>query len=454
MFEYLFFDFSGEQAFNILNNNSLCPNLKSLGEIVEPCLMWGITANIYQVDEKIVSMMGLIGLVGTLGIICGSIISKLKYENVFLDISRLKYSDLDTMSLFAFFIWVSVAYISAYLTAPSGSIFSDGYINLNRSFVDSLNFSALIFVSFVLFIFAFCDFKVEKDFNKKIIKGTLLFISIFIVIIYLQLLKGDRESITLLISIIILYFLVTKNKTKKINFRLLIKSIIIVLLILSVSAFIGRFRGGEISNSDNIIAKANETIKYSGQGSSMYSFIASNLQNSTWSASLLSVLSVSGDYLIGSTRKALWTKSGSNFEEHPFKFYIGKTYLQYLLSLPPGFVADWIGYQRPIDGYSGPTWEMRYGLGGVHGYVVPFINFSLYGVFIFAFLTSYFINHIYYVAYKIPNVKNLAFVGTVICVAPHWMWYGDKYAINILIISYISLWLYKIALKVKLIGSS
>jgi len=449
VFDYLAFDFMGEKAFNINFNNAKCANIDSQWEFIEPCLMWGLAANKYQVNLAVVNMMSLIGSVGALGLVCGSVMSNSKYKRFFLDTSKIKYNDSNTLGLLPFFIWIFVAFMCAYLTAPGGSILSIGYVEMNKSLSNTINFSSLIFVSFILFIFAFCDYIIEKNTQKKIIKGILLLISIFIVVIFLQLIKGDRESITFFVSIVILYF-ITNNKNRKINFRLFFKSIIIILLILFVSAFIGRFRGGEISNSDNIIVKANETIKYSGQGDSFYDFFISNISSGTWSGSLLSLISVAGDSINGQTKKYIWTSYGSTFQEKPFEFYFGKTYLDYLLSLPPGFVADWVGYQRPIDGYSGPAWEMRYGLGGVHGFVVPFINFSLYGVFIFSFLMSYFVNRTYDTAYNIPNVKNLAFIGVIICIAPHWMWYGDKYAINAIIISYISLWLYRLVLKIRL----
>jgi hypothetical protein len=125
---------------------------------------------------------------------------------------------------------------------------------------------------------------------------------------------------------------------------------------------------------------------------------------------------------------------------------MGQTYLDLLSSIIPGFLADWIGYTRPIDALHGPAWEMIYGLGGTHAVVVPFMDFRMTGVFMivavwsFAFsrLEHYLINHL--------TASNLSLLGIIATAIPHWLWYGEKNIINALIIWFLLSILYKVRL--------
>jgi hypothetical protein len=137
----------------------------------------------------------------------------------------------------------------------------------------------------------------------------------------------------------------------------------------------------------------------------------------TWSAALLTPLSVAGDYLHGSL---------------PLKF--GQTYIDLAFSVVPGFVADWVGYARPIDSFKGPAWEMTYGLGGTHAVVVPFTDFRMLGVYVVMGLFSFAITRIERYAITRPSVANLSLLGVIAMAIPHWLWYGEKNIINALVI--------------------
>ena len=451
MIEYLWFDFTSEFVWNILNNEPCSIIENDTGLWRNPCMMWGLAASPYQVDTNIVNLISSIGLVGILSIFLGSIISKQKYESFFLDISKLDKKNSKTLSLFPFFIWVSVAFMCAYFTVPAETILTAAYEDLSLSFSSKFNFGSLIIVSFILFIYAFADYIVEKNVSNKKIKGIFILLAISIVTIYFQLLRGDRESITFIISLLALFFLVPSKK-QFVDKSLIFKFVVLILLILFLSIFTGRFRTGELINTNisNISEKLSYEINQTGEADTVTGLFFSNIINGTWSGSLLSVVSVAGDSLRGFTKINEWTPSETISTERPFRYYYGKTYIDYILSLPPGFVADWLDYKKPINQFKGPAWEMRYGLGGSHGYTIPFMNFGIFGVFIFAFISSLIIKNIYNNAIKLPNVKNLSFIGIAICIFPHWIWYGDKYIINAIIIAYISLWLYKIALSIKI----
>ena len=67
--------------------------------------------------------------------------------------------------------------------------------------------------------------------------------------------------------------------------------------------------------------------------------------------SLLTPISIAGDYIY-------------NNYIYDYRLKWGEDYLNLLLSLPPGFLANWLDYVRPLNPMSGPAWEMRYGGGG------------------------------------------------------------------------------------------
>ena len=96
----------------------------------------------------------------------------------------------------------------------------------------------------------------------------------------------------------------------------------------------------------------------------------------------------------------------------------------------PGFLADWIGYTRPIDSLRGPAWEMIYGGGGIHAVVVPFIDFRMAGVFFIVALWSFVLAKIEHYSIKRLSVSKLALLGIIAMAIPGWLWYGEKHIMN------------------------
>ena len=77
---------------------------------------------------------------------------------------------------------------------------------------------------------------------------------------------------------------------------------------------------------------------------------------------------------------------------------------------------------------------MRYGIGGTHAVVVPFMNFRMFGVLVVVALWSWAIATVEKkllasddVAWRVPG---LAFVGVFCTLLPHWLWYGEKVLIT------------------------
>jgi hypothetical protein len=154
-----------------------------------------------------------------------------------------------------------------------------------------------------------------------------------------------------------------------------------------------------------------------------------NSLHGTWSGVLLSTLSVAGDHI---------------FDLLALKW--GQDYLNLFLSIIPGFLADAIGYVRPIDSNQGPAWEMRYGLGGTHATVVPFMNFRMLGVFLGPAIWSYIMANYEKLALRKVNTIKLSLLVTIAMAAPHWLWYGEKNGFNAIVLWMIFSFFYRLSL--------
>jgi hypothetical protein len=158
-----------------------------------------------------------------------------------------------------------------------------------------------------------------------------------------------------------------------------------------------------------------DTSRPTGRGV-LFDKIDRYIPKGTWSAVLLTPLSVAGDNLRGLL---------------PLK--LGQTYLDFALSIPPGFIASRLGYQRPIDADHGPAHEMRYGQGGTHAVVVPFMNFRMAGVVLIFGLWGLLFVILERQASDIGSTwtaPRVAAYGTMCAVIPQWIWYGEKILIT------------------------
>jgi hypothetical protein len=111
-------------------------------------------------------------------------------------------------------------------------------------------------------------------------------------------------------------------------------------------------------------------------------------------------------------------------------YFYGATYLDYLLSIPPGVVARAFGYTRPLEEFQGPNWWfVGIAGGGIHPVAVPFMNFGIFGVFVVLALFGIFIAWV-----DNPDAsmwRRLLYAG-VIAGSFKWFWYGDMTIIRVI----------------------
>jgi hypothetical protein len=375
---------------------------------------------LYLYDKKIVELAAMIGASCALGIAFSiSLVSK-KIKFSFKDISNSSDNLIKTMPLFIWFIWFLIGIIFFIGNTPGGgNFFASSYATKPGGYLDFT--PAAFLASYIIIIFVILDSFLDQSSSQRRIKK--IFCLLILIIFLFNLSTGTRELIALIFGLILFFFFLknpdTKNKRNKIrsNKKIFISMFIFILFILG--QLIGYVRSGLVDkNFEDLIEYVN------------FYFSAEYMLLGTWSSALATILSIAHDYI-----------------DNILKFSGGRDYYNLLISIPPGFIADYFGYERPITQYAGPAYEMRYGVGGTHITVLPFRNFGIFGVFfISATLFSIFlyVEKIIFRRYTIVNSVNIV---SIVTVAPLFLWYGEKFAINAFVILIIFSFFYRICLS-------
>ncbi len=402
---YLWFDFDGEA----------------------PVIMWGMPVNPYMIDREVVRLMGQIGAVGALALAVGAGIVKGRFVVVdTADRGQLRASKASSLDLVMFSIWIGIGLLFYWLYAPRETIFEAPYTQ-GVAIAEGWDFGSIWMLSQIVFIYTLVDAMLDVAWRRAKMKVVIWIVAILVVVMWLGLMRGDREALPLVVASIVTWGVAGRQERRhrkavlgRLRARTTLVAGAVIVGLVVVSAVVGAVRSQAAGR--NVVDVMRELRE---QGI----VTIDNMIYGTWSAVLLTPLSVAGDYLGGRLEPTY-----------------GRTYLDYVLSLPPGFVARWIGYQRPLDAWHGPAWEMTYGIGGVHAVVVPFMNFLMVGVFAVLMLLGWIVAAAErWCVSRRRTVVGLALWATLVAVAPHWLWYGDKYVINAVIIWWLLSLLYGVA---------
>jgi hypothetical protein len=380
-----------------------------------PLFLWGLMANPYMTDERIIELTSMIGAIGAAGFAVGASLLQQKSSLILSHKGIAQFRPTrGTLSVAVFLAWVGIAIALSWISAPADTVFTAAYTG-SRATLESWNFSSAWMLSYALLVFALADSMFEPAVRIGRFKRRVVLFSILLIVIWFQLLRGDRDSLPFVFAATLMYYvwgnglLGSKQARVKIDRPIMLA---LALVIFGVAFFVGAARNsltgvGDLSDLLEVIADLNTAG----------AFRLDNLVSGTWSAVLLTPLSVAGDYINDSL---------------PLRY--GQTYVDLLASTVPGFLADWVGYVRPIDAFQGPAWEMTYGMGGTHAVVVPFINFRMAGVFVIVALSSLLFSGIERYGLRRLTVSNLALLGIIAMAIPHWVWYGEKNIMTALII--------------------
>jgi hypothetical protein len=393
-----------------------------------PRVMWGMPVNPYMVDKSVVELMAVIGALGAVGFVIGQRLGGTQRGKHGWDDAGVKRPVAGrSLTIPLFCVLVGVSVLLSWLYAPRATIFQARYTE-GVAISQDWNFGSIWMVSYIVLVWCLADAVLDADRRRARLKKAIVVATLLVIVGWLQLLRGDREAIPLAMASIFMMgrwqSRIARGSVVRVRVwtrkSVVLGGALIVVLSYLVGALRSSLAGMDWKSAAEVVADlwAEGALGFD------------NLVHGTWSAVLLTPLSIAGDYLAGSLGLKL-----------------GRDYLNYVLSLPPGFLADWLGYQRPIDAWHGPAWEMTYGIGGTHAVVVPFMNFRAIGVVLVLALWGYIVALCEKRASSGRSVGNAALWGTLVMVAPHWFWYGDKYFINAMIIWYGAALLYRFAVE-------
>lgn len=390
----------------------------------DPVLLWGLVVNPYMLDEQIIKLTAMLGATGALGMAFGVSFMHGRLvcdTGLNVDGSPRMFRVLATP---IWLLWLLIGVGLSWISAPRETIFSVAY-TMSPTIHEFLNFDSAWMMSYVVLTFTFIDALLDRNPRRRTLKWQIALAAVGFVVIWLQIIRGDRDSVPWVFALVVIYFywasgVIQRRQSVHVPW---IRLVAWVFLLVFVSMIVGGIRhvlvGKDMESALSII------ILMFSEG---YMGLT-NMLNGTWSAVLLTPLSVAGDHIN---------------DLLPMKW--GNDYLDLFLSLPPGFVADAVGYERPITALTGPAWEMRYGLGGTHASVVPFMNFRMAGVFFIPAFWSYFLMRQETAAIRRITVINLCLLGTMVMASPHFLWYGEKNGINAIILWLILAFFYRVSL--------
>ncbi len=385
--------------------------------------MWSfpVLYNPWLIHEDIITLTAMMAAVGCLGIVLGFSLSfrEQKYSEI-TSFHKPEIRDNKLNITMSGILLFSGLFLS-FLAAPAELITQSAYTTSEPILINR-GFDSAWMVSYVLFSFAYCDAWLDRGTSQGKIKRIMVLIITIFSIVYFQVLRGDREAFGWVIGLLILpyFFSGAFNDLKPIRLSI-VRVLLAIFAVLLINFAIGfsRYRITDISLLD-FVGMIIDDISAGHIG-------FTTIFTGTWSAVLLGPLGVAGSYIHGY-----------------FELKGGNDYVDLLLSLPPGFVANALDYVRPINGTNSPAWEMTVGMGGWHAIILPFRNFLMAGVFFIPAIYAFLIMRCEGLIMKNISVKYAALFLVLIMSFPHWLWYGEKSMINAIIIWYLALWLYRI----------
>ena len=377
-----------------------------------PLVMWGLASNPYSYDQDVIRVLCAMAATGVATFVLVNSLTptmmRARDIGVYKINAVLQFKTPTTLATPFFLGFCAAALYLSYITAPSESVFISKYATTSSVSRD-INFASAWVASYVLLIFILLDAIFEsktyvRTFKRLFALGLIGYISVG-----LQFLRGDRAVLTLILAVFLIYtYWCGSYRSRSITYEFkMLRGIMFVGLIFVTSFLIAAVRSN-LSGQDLALA-----IDIITSITSSDDFEPANYIKGTWTAVLLTPLSVSGDYVNGILR-----------------FNYGEDYYNLLISTPPGFIADLLGFDRPFSNGQGPATEMRYGQGGTHALVLPFRTFGMAGIFV--------ITALWYCLLQITeryllarfNIFSVATLAMLVTMAPHWLWYGEKNIIN------------------------
>ncbi len=374
------------------------------------------------------SAIANIALIGLIGLLIGIIIATFNYRKPkIVDETVSAYKPRKTLSLPVFVAFGLLLTLVKSATTSSKTIFTQAYAtNISDSFSETNVFGSTItylVIGFLLLLWLDIEFTPKKKTRK--IKTRIYLVFLFFHVIWFDILRGDRDTTGLIIAVFVLSILnikyhnfIEKSQIKFIRKRA-IKRLIPFMAVMLIFFVIDAVR--------NSIAESGYQSSRVGQK------FESIYKNGTWFGGFSATVGMMQEY-----------------KDYDLEFLNGQTYIDYVLSIPPGPVANFIGYERPINKDNSPSrWYVGYTVGGNSPVVVHFKNFGAFGVLIFMAIFGYIIARAEVFFRSKPSFWSRFIYGSLFVVSLHWFWYGDMYFIRIMMMALIAYPIYNVIVQVR-----
>lgn len=362
-------------------------------------------------DPKTLSVMLMVGIVGLCGVLLGMAAAAMFVR------PTDSVAKAPRLGPWGFLAFLGLAVLLSWMNAPTTTIFRAAYATEGtQGAAVAVNFMSAYIISYILIALLFID--AERSISGKVWKWTLLLFATLYIVLYLQLLRGDRESIGLVAALMALYITSGRGRALVQRVRRRVsreRSRILKLLVPAIAIVVVFQIIGFVRSSEGRIDPG-----YFQPGTRARAVLVDN----TWTSVLLTNLGMADEYQRG--MDYLW----------------GRTYVDYLLSLPPGIVSRALGYERPIESWHGPAWwYMGLSAGGIHMVIVPFKNFGALGAFLVMAIAGFLIGGI-----DSRNNGRLVWrllYASLIIISFFWAWYGDMYTVRAVMVAVAAAILYQ-----------
>jgi hypothetical protein len=375
-------------------------------------VIWGMQANPYEKDLRIIERMALAGAIGALALVAGMGLAGILRDR------RPPVHERKRLRWFSFALLAVIAVALSWASAPAQTIFQSAYTK-SPSPLQGTNMNAAYLLSYVFTSMLAIDALLEMQDPVRRWKLFVTGVVAALIVFWFQFLRGDRECMGLVVALAVLALIGTRDLSPPIlRWRRVLAVGTVLLCVVGVALILGEVRSTSVVGPAIVQPARPEPPTRPTRPAQP------SLVHGPWSGVSLTPLSVIGD-----------------FERHRMSRRWGSTYIDYLLSLPPGVIAAAVGYRRPLEATRGPAWEMRYGQGGTHLMVVPYMNFGALGIVVILGAWGLLIGGVERAA--AGGARGLLLALTFFVVCPLWIWYGDMLLVRALMCFYGTWWLYK-----------
>lgn len=381
------------------------PFIATLGYLFDSQYLWASTpARLVLIqDDLIILQMLAIGFIGLIGLLAGMRLAELVPDSAASSsVTGVPLMSVGARPISSIVFTGLSALVVMLVWAGSGStstIFESAYKG-SSGIAETVNFNAAPLLANVILILLYVD--AERAASHQSRRRLLFVLGLAGICVAYELLHGNRDSFGLLIALLALF--ITGSAASRLNldflhnWRRARRAIVPAVGVALVFIFIGALR--VLLVSPELLADTQNVMRIAF------------LEN-TWTAVLHSNLGLAALF------------SGGSMD-----YLLGQTYVDYVLSIPPGFITQLFDITRPIEADRGPAWWfMGITGGGVHSVVVPFRNFGIFGALAILAIVGSVVTKL-----DAPNrsLGRRFLFGVVVAASFKWLWYGDMVLIRAL----------------------